>query len=70
MHRFLIVTEKADKYFSSYSPDLPGCVATGRTRREAERNMHRAIEMHVKGLQDDGLPIPPSQSSATFVSVS
>lgn len=49
-HRFLIVIEKADGNYSAYSPDLPGCVATGATREEVEKNMHEAIEMHVKGL--------------------
>lgn len=38
-----------------YSPDLPGCVATGATREEAERNMHEAIGSYVRGLQEDNL---------------
>ncbi|MBM4330511.1 MAG: type II toxin-antitoxin system HicB family antitoxin [Deltaproteobacteria bacterium] len=50
MHRFLVVIEKANDNYSAYSPDLPGCVATGTSREEAERNMHEAIEMHVRGL--------------------
>jgi len=37
MHRFLIVIEKAGKNYSAYSPDLPGCIATGKTRNEAKR---------------------------------
>lgn len=68
-HRFLIVIEKAGKNFSAYSPDLHGCVATGKTRDEAEERMHEAIEMHVRGLIEDGMPIPKSHSSATFVGV-
>lgn len=51
MKRFLIVIEKAGRNFSAYSPDLPGCVATGRTRAETERNMHEALQLHVEGLQ-------------------
>ena len=70
MHRFLVVIEKAENNYSAYSPDLPGCIATGKTREEAERNMHEAIEMHVHGLQEDNLPIPESHSSAEHVSVS
>ena len=58
MYRFLIVIEKAGKNYSAYSPDLPGCVATGATREEAEGRMHEAIELHVKGLVEDGLPTP------------
>lgn len=69
MYRFLIVIEKANDNHSVYSPDLPGCVATGATREEAERNMHEAIEMHVQGLLEDKLPIPKSNSFAEYVSV-
>jgi predicted RNase H-like HicB family nuclease len=69
MHRFLIVIELAGKSYSAYSPDLPGCVATGSTRVEAEERMHEAIELHVKGLVEDGLPIPKSHSSAAYVAV-
>jgi len=69
MHRFLIVIEKADGNYSAYSPDLPGCAATGSTREDAERNMHEAIEMHVRGLIEDKLPIPESNSFAEYVAV-
>jgi predicted RNase H-like HicB family nuclease len=67
MYRFLIVIEKANGNYSAYSPDLPGCVATGVSREEAERNMHEAIELHVRGLQEDNLPIPESHSFAEYV---
>ncbi len=70
MSRFLIVIEKAEGNFSAYSPDLPGCAATGGTREEVERNMQEAIAMHVKGLKEDKLPIPESHSSAEYVEVS
>ncbi len=60
MRRFLIVIEKADGNYSAYSPDLPGCVATGATREDAERNMREAVEMHIRGLKEDKLPIPES----------
>ncbi len=69
MYRFLVVIEKANDNYSAYSPDLPGCVATGATREEAERNMHEAIEMHVKGLREDRLPIPESHSFAEYVAI-
>ena len=68
-HRFLIVIEDAGKNFSAYSPDLPGCVATGDTREETEKNMYEAIQMHLEGLREDGLPIPTSQSFAEYVVV-
>ncbi len=70
MHRFLVVIEKAASNYSAYSPDLPGCVATGKTREEAERNMHEAIEMHVRGLKEDKLPVPESHATAEYVAVS
>ena len=55
MKRVRIVVEKAKRNYSAYSPDLPGCVATGVTRAEAERNMHEVIEMHLRGLQEDSV---------------
>ncbi len=69
MHRFLVVIERAGRNYSAFSPDLPGCVATGKTRREGERNMHQAIQMHVEGLLEDNLPIPASRSFAEYVAV-
>jgi predicted RNase H-like HicB family nuclease len=69
MYRFLVIIEKADNNYSVYSPDLPGCIATGVTREEAEKNMHEAIEMHVKGLLEDNLPIPEPQSFAEYLAV-
>ena len=69
MYRFLIVIEKANENYSAYSPDLPGCVATGVTREDAEKNMHEAVELHVHGLAEDGQPIPESSSFAEYVAV-
>ncbi len=69
MHRFLIVIEKADGNYSAYSPDLPGCVATGKTRQQATRNMHQAIELHVRGLIEDKLPIPKSRAFAEYIAI-
>jgi predicted RNase H-like HicB family nuclease len=69
MYRFLIVIEKAEGNYSAYSPDLPGCIATGATREETEQNMHEAIQMHVRGLQEDELPIPESHSFAEYVTI-
>ncbi|MBI5190280.1 MAG: type II toxin-antitoxin system HicB family antitoxin [Nitrospirae bacterium] len=69
MHRFLVVIEKSGDNYSAYSPDLTGCVATGASREEAEKNMHEAVEMHVQGLIEDGLPIPESTSFAEYVAV-
>ena len=69
MRRFLVVIERTKKNFSAYSPDLPGCVATGKTREQAARNIHEAIELHVRGLLEDKLPVPKSQSVAEYIAV-
>jgi predicted RNase H-like HicB family nuclease len=70
MHRFLVVIETADGNYSAYSPDLPGRIATGRTRDQVARNMHEAIDMHVRGLLEDNLPVPQSRSFAEYIAVS
>jgi predicted RNase H-like HicB family nuclease len=69
MYRFLVIIEKTEHNYSAYSPDLPGCVATGETREEAERVMHEAIQLHVDGLREDNLSIPESQTFAEYMAV-
>ncbi|MCD4841918.1 MAG: type II toxin-antitoxin system HicB family antitoxin [Methanosarcinales archaeon] len=69
MYRFLVVIEKVNNNYSAYSPDLPGCVSTGATREEAEKNMYEAIEMHIQGLLEDNLAIPESKSFAEYMAV-
>jgi predicted RNase H-like HicB family nuclease len=66
---FLIVIEKAEGNYSAYSSDLPGCVATGKTRDQVARNMHVAIDMHVRGLLEDKLPVPQSHSFAEYIAI-
>lgn len=70
MYRFLIIIEEGEHNYSAYVPDLPGCVATGRTRKEVEENMRQAIAMHIQGMIEDHEPIPTSQSIAEYVDVS
>ena len=69
MSRYLIVIEKANSNYSAYSPDLPGCIATGKTRAETLQNMREAIEMHVHGLLEDKLPVPQPVASAEYVAI-
>ncbi|MFA5794522.1 MAG: type II toxin-antitoxin system HicB family antitoxin [Candidatus Brocadiia bacterium] len=69
MHRFLVVIEKANGNYSAYSPDLPGCVAAGKTREKTEQNMYQAIQMHIKGLQEDKQSLPHSQAIAEYLVV-
>jgi predicted RNase H-like HicB family nuclease len=69
MHRFSIVIEEADGNDSAYSPDLPGCIATGKTRDQAARKMHEATDLHARGLLEDKLPVPQSRASAECVAI-
>ncbi len=59
MSRYLIIVEPTATGFSAYSPDVPGCVAAGRTREEVEREMQEALAFHLDGLREDGQPVPP-----------
>ena len=69
MKRFLVIFEKTDNNYSAYSPDLPGCVAAGKTRRQAAARMRQAIQMHLDGLKEERLPLPRSRVSAEFIEV-
>ena len=67
--RYAIVIEKAENNFSAYVPDLPGCVATGRTIAEVEDEIRDAIVFHVEGLREDRLPVPLGLSQVEYVEV-
>jgi predicted RNase H-like HicB family nuclease len=67
--RYAIVIEAAGDNFSAYVPDLPGCVATGSTIEDTERQIREAIEFHLEGLRADDLPIPPASSRVDYVEV-
>jgi predicted RNase H-like HicB family nuclease len=66
---FLIVVERASGNYSAYSPDLPGRVATGATPGETQARMREAIELHLRGLREDRLPIPEPSATAAYVEV-
>jgi predicted RNase H-like HicB family nuclease len=70
MKRYGIVVEKAKSNYAAYVPDLPGCVATGSTVEETERRLRDAIEIHLQGLREDGLPVPEPSSVVDYVEVS
>ncbi|HUC43277.1 MAG TPA: type II toxin-antitoxin system HicB family antitoxin [Candidatus Sulfotelmatobacter sp.] len=67
--KVLIVVEKARTGYSAYSPDLPGCAATGPTRQRTVARMRAAIRFHVEGLRATGQRIPRPTSSSTYVVV-
>ena len=69
MRRYLILIEPTVSGFSAYSPDLPGCVATGTSRADVEKNMRDAVEVHLDGLRENGDPVPPPSTSAAYVEV-
>jgi predicted RNase H-like HicB family nuclease len=67
MKRYAIVIERGADNFSAYVPDLPGCISTGRTLEEMEMNIRQAIELHLEGLREDGVPIPEPAVSVSYV---
>lgn len=69
MKKYLVVIEKTGTGYSAYSPDLPGCVSTGGTREEVERNMGEAIEFHLDEFRQSGYPIPEPQTYSQYIEV-
>lgn len=69
MSEYLIIIENSEDSYSAYSPDLPGCVATGDTIEEVRKLMQEAIQMHIESLREHGEPIPPPSSSAEYLAV-
>ena len=67
--RYAIVVEKARNNYSAYVPDLPGCVATGSTIEEMDRKIRAAIELHIEGMMEDGLPMPQPTSIVQYIEV-
>ena len=56
--QYAMIIEKGEHNYSAYFPDLPGCIATGKTLTEIKQRMREALELHLRGLREDGLPIP------------
>ena len=67
--RYAVVIEKAEGNYSAYVPDLPGCIATGATVAEVEAEIREAIEFHLDGMREDGLPVPAASSQVEYVEV-
>jgi predicted RNase H-like HicB family nuclease len=68
-NKYLVIFEKAGSNYSAYSPDLPGCIATGKTRQEVENNIKEAIIFHLDGLKEDGLPAPEPAAFTEYIEV-
>ena len=58
MIKYLVVYEKTETGYSAYIPDLAGCVATGKTRQQVERNIYEAMKFHIEGLKLEGQSLP------------
>jgi predicted RNase H-like HicB family nuclease len=56
--RYAAVIETGERNFSAYVPDLPGCVAAGGAPKKVKAEIREAIEFHLEGMREDGLPIP------------
>ena len=67
--RYAIIIEQGTKNYSAYVPDLPGCVATGQTEQEVKQRMMEAIDLHLAGLQEDGLEIPAAVSLCDYIEI-
>ncbi len=67
MKRYAIVVEKAESNYAAYVPDLPGCVATGATVEATEKRLREAIKLHIRGMIEDGLPVPEPSSVVDYV---
>ena len=67
--RYAVVIEKAASNYAAYVPDLPSCVATGQTREETEQQIRQAIELHLRGMRKDRLPIPEPVSQVEYIEV-
>jgi predicted RNase H-like HicB family nuclease len=69
LEKFLIVIEQDTGNYSAYCPDLPGCIATGKTTEEVKQHMAEAIKMHLEGMREDNIPIPVVKSQAEYISL-
>lgn len=65
--RYLVIIERAAGNYSAFVPDLPGCVATGKTIEETQREIQEAIRFHLEGMRADGLSIPAPSSICEYV---
>lgn len=67
--RYAVVIEKAPSNYAAYVPDLPGCVATGKTEEEVLDEIRQAIAFHIESLREHGEPVPEPQTVAAAVDV-
>ncbi len=69
MPKYLMIVEQVEDMYSAYLPDVPGCVATGRTQEEAAQNLRAALKLHLEEIREDPAPIPESRTSGDYIMV-
>jgi len=67
--RYAIVIEKAEQNYAAYVPDLPGCIATGKTVEETQTRIYEAMKFHIRGMHEDGLSIPEPSSQVEYIEI-
>ena len=67
--KYAVIVEEGDISFGAHVPDLPGCVAVAETKAEVLKLIQEAIQFHIEGLREDGMPVPPPSSSVEYVEV-
>ena len=67
--RYAIVIEKGPTSYGAYVPDLPDCIAVGKTAAEVKAVIAGAVVLHLDGLREDGLPIPEAETECEYVEV-
>ena len=67
--KYLVIIEETKTGYSAFSPDLHGCIATGSSKEEVEKNMKEAIAFHLEGMDQEGLEVPQPHSFSTYLEV-
>ena len=67
--KYMVVIEKGEASYGAHVPDLPGCIAVGRSREEVLKLIREAIEFHIEGLKEAGEPVPSPSSVSEYVDV-
>lgn len=67
--KYLIVIEETKTGFSAYSPDINGCIATGATKQQVEKNMQQAVVFHLEGLKLENQEIPRSHTYSNYLEI-
>jgi predicted RNase H-like HicB family nuclease len=65
--KYAVVIERAGEGYSAYALDLPGCIATGETLTETEKNIREAMLFHIEGLREDGLEVPAPSTMCEYI---